>query len=152
MIAKPVYLTAQARREVRQTTDWYKNEGGAILARRWVAAVEDALGHISAHAKAGSTRYSVALKLDRLRFWPIEGFPYLVFYIEQQERIDVGRVLHKPRDIPAWMGAPRQQSLNISGQDPALLHHTRLGVNPNSPHNRFPKKSYEVVSGSRRSL
>lgn len=105
MIAKPVYLTAQARREVRQTTDWYKKEGGAILARRWVAAVEDALGHISAHAKTGSTRYSVALTLDRLRFWPIEGFPYLVFYIEQQERIDVGRVLHTKRDIPAWMGS-----------------------------------------------
>lgn len=103
MIAKRVSLTVQARREVRQTTGCHKKEGGTILARRRVAAVEDALRHISAHPRTGSTRYSVALKLDRLRFWPVEGFPYLVFYLEHEERIDVGRVLHTKRDIPAWM-------------------------------------------------
>lgn len=105
MIAKRVALTAQARREVRQTTAWYKNEGETILARRWVAAVEDAVRHIETRSKTGSTRYAVALKLDRLRFWPVRGFPYLVFYVEHEDRIDVGRVLHMKRDIPAWMGS-----------------------------------------------
>ncbi|MBL0163658.1 MAG: type II toxin-antitoxin system RelE/ParE family toxin [Xanthomonadales bacterium] len=105
MIAKHVFLTKQARLDLRQTTDGYKKEGGTILTRRWVAAVEVALRHRSANAKTGSTRYSVALKLDRLRFWPIEGFPHLAFYVEHEERIDVGRVLHTKRDIPAWMGS-----------------------------------------------
>ena len=53
--------------------------------------------------KAGSTRHAVELKLDRLRCWPVSGFPYLVCHVEHEDRIDVGRVLHTKRDIPAWM-------------------------------------------------
>lgn len=104
MTAKRVVLTAQAGRELRQATAWYRKEGGATLARRWAAAVEDALRHIGAHPKTGSTRYSVQLKLDELRFWPVNGFPYRVFYVEHEQHIDVGRVLHSQRDIPTWMG------------------------------------------------
>jgi toxin ParE1/3/4 len=30
-------------------------------------------------------------------------FPYLVFYLERADCIDVWRVLHAQRDIPSWM-------------------------------------------------
>ena len=103
MNVKRVVLTAQARHEVRQTTAWYRKEGGTALARRWAAAVEHALLHVGAHPKTGATRYAVQLKLDGLRFWSIKDFPYLVFYVEHERHIDVGRVLHAQRDIPAWM-------------------------------------------------
>ncbi|ENO88947.1 plasmid stabilization system [Thauera aminoaromatica S2] len=33
-------------------------------------------------------------------------YPYLVFYVERADHIDVWRVLHGERDIPAWMQAP----------------------------------------------
>ena len=104
MIVKRVVLRDQAKRDVRQTTAWYRNEGGTTLARRWAAAVEAALRHIGAYPQTGFTRYAAQLKLDALRFWPIDGFPYLVFYVEREQHIDVGRVLHQKRDIPAWMG------------------------------------------------
>ena len=32
--------------------------------------------------------------------------PYLVFYVERPDHIDVWRVLHSQRDIPAWMQEP----------------------------------------------
>ncbi len=112
MTAKRVVLTAQARREVRLSTAWYKQEGGVPLARRWVGAVEAALRHIGAHPQAGFTRHAIELKLDGLRCWPINGFPYLVFYVEQEQQIEVGRVLHAQRDIPAWMGAPTETGEN----------------------------------------
>ena len=35
--------------------------------------------------------------------WPLRKYPYLVFYVEQADHIDVWRVLHMKRDIPAWM-------------------------------------------------
>jgi hypothetical protein len=35
--------------------------------------------------------------------WPIRRFPYLIFYIEQPDALDVWRVLHGQRDIPAWI-------------------------------------------------
>lgn len=103
MTGKRVVLTEQARREVRQTTAWYRQEAGTTLALRWAAAVEAALRHIGAHPQTGITRYAAHLKLDALRFWPVDRFPYLVFYVERERHIEVGRVLHGKRDIPAWM-------------------------------------------------
>ena len=35
-----------------------------------------------------------------LRSWPVRGFPYLVFYAERGDRIDILRLLHTARDIP----------------------------------------------------
>lgn len=104
MIAKRVVLTDQAKHEVRHATVWYRQEGGTVLAQRWVAALQDAVRHIGAHPQTGITRYAVQLKLDDLRFWPVNGFPHLIFYIERDRQIDVGRVLHAQRDVPAWMG------------------------------------------------
>jgi hypothetical protein len=38
-------------------------------------------------------------------------YPYVVFYVEREDRIDVWRVLHTRRDIPARMHeVPRGQT------------------------------------------
>lgn len=44
-----------------------------------------------------------ALDLPGLRCWPHTRYPYLVFYLQQQDHIDMWRVLHATRDIPAWL-------------------------------------------------
>lgn len=36
----------------------------------------------------------------------VDGFPYLVFYVEQPGHLDVWRVLHARRDIPSWLRDP----------------------------------------------
>ena len=41
----------------------------------------------------------VGVALER----PLKRYPYLVFYIEQDDHIDVWRVLHSHRDIPSWL-------------------------------------------------
>jgi hypothetical protein len=38
-----------------------------------------------------------------MRVKPLSRYPYLVFFIECHDRIDVWRVLHGQRDIPAWL-------------------------------------------------
>lgn len=101
---KPVFVLPQAEREIRQTTAHYRVEGGDPLALRWAEAVSAALRHISAHPQTGSVRYAMQLNLAGLRFWPVKKFPYLVFYIEGDSQIDIWRILHAQRDIPAWMG------------------------------------------------
>jgi len=52
---------------------------------------------------ASSPRYAHALDLPGLRCWPLTRYPYLVFYLQQQDHIDVWRVLHSARDVPAWL-------------------------------------------------
>jgi toxin ParE1/3/4 len=46
------------------------------------------------------------LDIPGLRSWPLRRFPYVIFYIEQENHIDVWRVLHARRDIPALMQQP----------------------------------------------
>ena len=65
--------------------------------------LERSLFHISRNPGTGSNRYAHELNLPGLKSWPLTRYPYLVFYVERPDHIDVWRVLHGQRDIPAWM-------------------------------------------------
>jgi len=43
--------------------------------------------------------------LPELRFWRVRDYPYLLFYVEREDHIDLWRVLHGERDLPVWMRA-----------------------------------------------
>lgn len=81
--------------------DFYLFEAGIEVAVRFADALADALINIQTYPGSGSPRYGGELGLDGLRMWRIGGFPYLVFYIEAEGRIDIWRVLHGARDIPS---------------------------------------------------
>lgn len=101
---KPVVWSQAAKRDTNEAAHWYANQGGLPLGERFLTQAEAALDHISAHPQTGSTRYGMLLKIDELRFWPVNDFPYLVFYVERPARVDVWRVLHTQRDVPTWIG------------------------------------------------
>ena len=65
--------------------------------------LETAAAHAATHPEAGSARYAQVLDRPGLRFWSVRGFPYLVFYRDAGDHLDVWRVLHAERDIPAWL-------------------------------------------------
>ena len=92
-----------ANRDVEQAIDHYLVEATAKVALGFVNAVEKAYAHIARHPASGSPRYAHQLGLAELRFWPLERYPYLIFYVDCDEHIDVWRVLHEQRDIPVWM-------------------------------------------------
>ncbi|MDN5870124.1 MAG: type II toxin-antitoxin system RelE/ParE family toxin [Nitrococcus sp.] len=98
-----VHRRRQAQDDIQRAADYYFREGGAKLELRFIDAVEAAIQHIAAHPATGSPRYADALRIPGLRCWPVKCFPYLVFYIERAVQADVWRLLHKQRDIPAWM-------------------------------------------------
>lgn len=61
---------------------------------------------IASHPASGSLRYSFEVGLPGLRSLQLKRHPYLIFYIEQADHIDVWRVLHAKMDIPAWLQNP----------------------------------------------
>ena len=61
---------------------------------------------VSTCVATGSHRYAHELSLPGLRFWPLTRYPHLVFYIEMDDHIDMWRVLHGERHIPARMHQP----------------------------------------------
>jgi toxin ParE1/3/4 len=65
---------------------------------------------IKKHPASGSLRYAYELGLPNLRCMTLTGFPYIDFYLEQAGHLDVWRVLHAKRDIPAWLQYPEASS------------------------------------------
>ena len=73
---------------------------GPPVALRFIAAVELAFRRIARHPGAGSPRYAHELDPLNLRVWRLQRCPYLVFYIDHPDHIDVWRVLQAQRDLP----------------------------------------------------
>ena len=103
---KTVVLRERARRDVDEAVEHYLAEAPNSVAVAFVDALEQAFHHMADHPASGSPRYARELDLPGLRSWGVMGFPHLVFYVEQATEIDVWRVLHAARDIPAWLSEP----------------------------------------------
>jgi toxin ParE1/3/4 len=100
MSTKPVLPRETA---LQDGVDHYLDEATAQVALDFIDSLEAAYGHIARAPKTGSARFGHALNLPGLRSWPLSRFPFLVFYFEHDDRIDIWRVLHMSRDVPAWI-------------------------------------------------
>ena len=105
-MAKPVELRQLAADDIDAALSHYRREAGESVATRFVDALEAELSHLSRYPLIGSLRYSYELNIPALRSWPLEAFPYIVFYNDRAEFVDVWRVLHARRNIPAWLASP----------------------------------------------
>ncbi|CAH0179353.1 type II toxin-antitoxin system RelE/ParE family toxin [Roseomonas sp. CECT 9278] len=106
MTDKPVILREAARQDIDQAIAYHAAEAGNSVALAFIDALERAFRRMARHPAAGSPRYADELRLDGLRAWPLRRHPYLVFYRAGADHLDVWRVLHAQRDIPAWMQDP----------------------------------------------
>ncbi len=104
--SKRLVFRASARDDVESAIAWYESEAGEALANQFVADLEAAYAHIAAHPGTGSPSWGHALNLPGLRHWGLKRFPYLVFYVERPEHVEVVHVLHGARDIPASLAGP----------------------------------------------
>ena len=103
MTAKPIIPRALARQDVEEAIDYYAREAGPDVALRFIDAISEAYRQISARPATGSPRYANELDLPELRSRKLGRFPYVIFYLERDDHIDVWRLLHAQRDIPLWM-------------------------------------------------
>jgi toxin ParE1/3/4 len=78
----------------------YMAEAGPAIATGFIDALERGLAHIGRHPHSGSLRFAYELDIPELRAWPLTRYPYVVFYVEHESRVDDWRVLHTRRDIP----------------------------------------------------
>ncbi len=106
MKENPVVPRERATRDVREAIEYYLSENSPEAALGFIDALEDAYGQIGRHPDAGSSRYAGELNLPGLRFWSLNKYPHLVFYLVRSDYVDVWRVLDGKRDIPAWMQEP----------------------------------------------
>jgi len=98
-----VELREVAASDVNDTVDYYRNEADPKTASEFVDALEAAISHLCRHPFSGSLRFAYELDIPDLRTWSLQRFPYLIFYTADADRIDIWRVLHARRDIPAHL-------------------------------------------------
>jgi len=98
----PVIFRPQARREFDDAADWYEQRRTGLGAR-FVAAVQQVLDEVSANPQ----RYSEVF--GDVREGIVQGFPYCVYYREENGQIIVLAVVHATRDPSVWQS--RAESL-----------------------------------------
>jgi toxin ParE1/3/4 len=103
---KPVEVAPRAQHDIDDTAAQYLEEAGEEVALRFLAAVDDAFDLLSRNPGLGSPRHATVLQLPGIRCWPLRPWPQLVFYVEREQAVDVFRVLHGARDIPATLIEP----------------------------------------------
>ena len=106
MTAKPVILRERALRDVDEAVEHYLTEAPAAVALAFIDALEEASRRIGEQPASGSPRHERELDLPGLCSWAAKGIPCLVFYVERAADINVWRVLHTARHIPAWLQEP----------------------------------------------
>lgn len=105
-MTKAVVPRERAKQDAEEAIDYYLGENAPDAALGFIDALERAYSHIGRHPGSGSSRYAHELNLPGLRFWPLQKYPHLIVYVERSDHVDVWRVLHGNRDIPAWMREP----------------------------------------------
>lgn len=93
MSVKPVVRRDRADEDVEDAVTFYLNEGAERAALGFIDALQEAYSLLGRHPGAGSPRYAHELNLPGLRSVSLARYPYLIFYLEREDRIDVWRVL-----------------------------------------------------------
>jgi toxin ParE1/3/4 len=96
-----VTLRERATQDGEDAVQYFEAETPPGTAEDFVDGLEQALKHLSRHPLTGSLRYAFELGIPELRTWPLRRFPYLIFYIADREHVDIWRIMHAHRDIPA---------------------------------------------------
>jgi toxin ParE1/3/4 len=103
MVGKPVRLRQRAGVDLEDAIKYYRQEAGEQTALDFIEAVERGIERIRRNPHVGTLRFSYELGIPELRAWPLQRFPYAVFYVAAEEEIDVWRVLHARRDVPSTL-------------------------------------------------
>jgi plasmid stabilization system protein ParE len=97
---KRVVIQPAARRELRESTAWYR-EANPAVADRFVNEVFKTLEHVESFPVSGPWIPSVAGNARRL---PVAGFPYYVIFEEFADRVEILAIAHNRRRPGYWRG------------------------------------------------
>lgn len=110
MSLRPIVPRALAGADAQDAINHYIEEAGPDVALGFIDALQRAYASIGEAPATGSPRWAHELNIPGVRTVRLKGYPWLVFYIELEQHIDVWRILHVKRDIPAWMNEPASEA------------------------------------------
>ncbi|MFZ1382440.1 MAG: type II toxin-antitoxin system RelE/ParE family toxin [Scrofimicrobium sp.] len=82
---------------------WYTDEAGDKVAERFVRSLRETEDRISRNPGLGPTSFTYGASKQATIHGAEDGLPYLVFYLDLEEHIEIVRVLHERRDFPGQL-------------------------------------------------
>jgi len=105
-MAKPIRYRAQAQQDFADIIAYYEIEAGVDTALIFTDELQRTYRSVADAPGIGSPRFGEIARIPGLRSRMVRRFPYLVFYIEQRDHVEMLRILHARRDIPACLADP----------------------------------------------
>ncbi|HXF13687.1 MAG TPA: type II toxin-antitoxin system RelE/ParE family toxin [Terriglobales bacterium] len=100
MKAARLTVSEAAAADIIEQADWYQQQSGAQLAKRWETAVTSAVLRIIDRPRAGTISKFPHSELSDVRRVLILGFPkHLIFYQVRKSEILILRIVHGARDL-----------------------------------------------------
>ncbi len=99
----PILISPSAESDIEAAGAYGLANFGVSSVERWLESLSTTLAAIAEHPDLGSTTYANE-DFPNLRFRVILG-GYLVFYIPEENRIRVARVLHGTRELPRHLAS-----------------------------------------------
>ena len=99
---KLAILRPQALRDRQMEVRYYRKEAGTKVAVQWVKVTHAALDQIE--LGPGLPVLGKTLGIPGLRTWWVSRFPFLWFYFERDDHLDVVRILGERQDVAAILG------------------------------------------------
>jgi toxin ParE1/3/4 len=94
------FIQSSAEDDILRQFEWYAEQALSDIARRFRAAVMEAVDALVVMPAAGAPRYINNSLLAGLRTWPVKEFDeFRVYYLTQPDLVAVIRILHDKRDI-----------------------------------------------------
>jgi toxin ParE1/3/4 len=91
---------------MEDAAEYYAAEAGAEVAFSFIEALRSALQMVGRRPRTGSPAWGHELDLPGLRARRVGRYPYLIFYAERADHVDVWRVLHEQRNLGSLVRRP----------------------------------------------
>jgi toxin ParE1/3/4 len=103
-VKRQVHRHPIALLDLDHAADYYQRQGGPQLAIHFLGDAEAVCQHLAGMPGMGAKYTSPDPLFAELRFFPLGHFSkHLVFYRPADDGIEILRVLHSSRDIPALL-------------------------------------------------
>lgn len=100
----PILKRPQAERDIEECFV-YIAENNLDIGVSFLVAVEDSLEQLSRMPLMGKIKSFKNIQRTDLRIWPVKGFDsYLIFYLANDDSVELVRLLHSARDIEGVFG------------------------------------------------
>ena len=103
-MSRRCYILVEADHEIDAQVAYYADHSGARLAERFYQDLQATLRSLLKSPGKGRIFVSSNKALVGIRSWLMSGFPFLIYYREVDDGIEIVHVLHGARDRDNILG------------------------------------------------